>query len=446
MNYAIILCAGKGSRMNFSKPKYMMPLLDKPLINYILDSICKSCIAHTICVLKSEEEFKNLPSFVECCIQKEPLGTLDAVKTGLKLINDDGNVLIIPGDVPLISKEMIDKLFKFHEKNNNDISFISFINDNPCGYGRVIENNNLIIKEDKELTEEEKNIKEVYSGIMCAKIKELSKLLPKVKKSIITNEYYLTDIIKYSKKVKRIIVEDSFTLSGVNNLKELSKLESEYRFKIINDLISNNVYIENKYNTIIGPDVIFNPPVYIKSGSIILGKSSIGKNCIIGPHTSINNSKIGNSVFISYSVINDSKVLDEAIIGPFSNIRNNTIIGKNNRIGNFSEIKNSIIGDNTKIAHLSYVGDTTCGKNVNFGCGTITVNYDGKNKYRTNIKDNVFIGCNSNLIAPVNIEKGCYIAAGATLTKDLEENDFFISRPDYLIKNNYISKYNCGDK
>lgn len=446
MNYAIILCAGKGSRMNFSMPKYMMPLIDKPLINYILDSICKSCIGHTICVLKDEEEFKNLPSFVECCIQKEPLGTLDAVKTGLKEINDDGNVLIIPGDVPLISNEMIDKLFKFHEENNNDISFISFINDNPCGYGRVIEKNNLIIKEDKELTAEEKNIKEVYSGIMCAKAKELLRLLPKAEKSNITNEYYLTDVIKYSTKVKRIIADDSFNLRGVNNLPELSKLESEYRLKIINELISNNVYIENKYNTIIGPDVIFNPPVYIKSGSIILGKSSIGKNSIIGPYTSIKNSKIEGGTVITYSIINDSKVLDEAIIGPFSNIRNNTIIGKNNRIGNFSEIKNSIIGNKTKIAHLSYVGDTTCGDNVNFGCGTITVNYDGKNKYRTNIKDNVFIGCNTNLIAPINIGNNCYIAAGATLTNDLDDKDFFISRADYLIKKNYISKYNCDDK
>ncbi len=446
MNYAIILCAGKGSRMNFSKPKYMMTLLDKEIINYILDSISKSCIGHTICVLKSEEEFKNIPSFVECCIQKEQLGTLDAVKVGLEKINDDGNVLILPGDLPLISKEIIETLFKFHEENNNDISFVSFINDNPYGYGRVIEKDSIIIKEEKELNEDEKGIKEVYSGIMCAKIKELFKLLPKVGKSSITNEYYLTDVVKYSNKVKRIIVDDSFKLKGVNNLIELTKIENDYRFKILDELIRNNVYIENKYNTIIGPDVTFNPPVYIKSGSIILGKSSIGKNSIIGPYVSIKNSIIENDVNISYSVINDSKILEKAIIGPFANIRNNTTIGKNNRIGNFTEIKNSIIGNKTKIAHLSYVGDTTCGENVNFGCGTITVNFDGKNKYRTNIKDNVFIGCNSNLIAPINIEKNCYIAAGSTLTEDLDERDFFISRADYLIKKNYISKYNCDDK
>lgn len=449
MDYAIILCAGKGSRMNSAIPKYMMSILGKPMINYLLDTISNTCIGHTICVIKNNKEQTNFPSWVETVIQSEPLGTADAVgKAAPSIINTDGNTIIIPGDVPLISSDSINKLIQFHNQNANDLSFISFTTDNPFGYGRVIDDNGLAIVEERDLPLTNQMLNEVYSGIMCIKTALLLELLPKIEMSKSTNEYYLTAIVGLAAtrgKVSKIVLKEA-ECRGANTMAQLADLEEDFRLRIIELWQEKGIYFENRYNTIIGPDVIISAPARIKMGTTILGRSKIGSNTLIGPFTAIANSIIAENTNISYSVITDSKISRGARIGPFAHIRKESVVGEENRIGNFVELKNTITGSNTAMAHLVYAGDTVCGSGVNFGCGAITVNYDGSNKYKTIIGSNAFIGCNSNLIAPITIEDGGYIAAGSTVTRNLEKNDFYISRPKEEIKHNYNSKYRRDEK
>lgn len=448
MDYAILLAGGLGTRMHMSKAKAMIHILGKPMIEYSLDALFKTSLKKIICVLGKQYSDFNLPSCVDIVLQKEQLGTADAVKTALpKLEDTDGDVFILPGDAPFITSETIDSFVRLHKNNHNLLTIGTIRLDSPFGYGRVIREQNKIVRivEEKDASCDEKEIQEVYAGFMCVKAAVLKEYVMQIESKNVQNEYYLTDLVEIVSKIGKVDsykIEDTFEAKGINDLYSLSLAEQEFQKRILKKHMLNGVYIENANTITIGPNVSFLSEAIIYSGTRILGHTVIYPKTILGPNTEIKDSVIYSNVKASHSVIYDSSIGKGSIIGPFAHIRNNSYIGEANRIGNFVEFKNSTTGYKTYASHLSYIGDTNCGSGVNFGCGTITVNYDGKKKYTTTIGDNVFIGCNSNLIAPIEIRSNSYIAAGSTIVNDLYEGDFAIARAPQVTKASYAEKYN----
>ena len=454
MNNAIILAAGKGTRMKTEIPKCAFPLLKKPMVTYIIEALESINIDQIICVVGHKKEVLQdiLKDRVKYAIQEEQLGTGHAVKCALDFIDDNGYTIILPGDTPLIDKEILDQLIEVHKSNKNDFTIGTIVLDNPFGFGRIVRdssNSVLRIVEEKDASEEERKIKEINTGLFLVDNFLLKKALLEIKNNNAKGEYYLTDIVEILSKEAKIgtfTIKDTYKLNGINDLYTLSLVEKQFREAILKKHMLNGVNIVNPETVTIGNDVTIEAGTTIYQGSLILGKTSIGRNCVVGPNSEIFNSTLKDGSKLLHSVCYDSTLEENSSVGPFSHIRMNTVVGQDNRIGNFVEMKNSVIGPKTNVAHLTYVGDTDCGGGVNFGCGTVTVNYDGKNKYRTTIGDNVFIGCNSNLIAPVNIGSESFIAAGSTITDSIDENDFAIARAKQVTKKGYAKKFEFKKK
>ena len=454
MNNAIILAAGKGTRMKTELPKCAFPLLKKPMVTYIIEALESINIDQIICAVGHKKEVLQdiLKDRVKYAIQEEQLGTGHAVKCALDFIDDNGYTIILPGDTPLIDKEILDQLIEVHKSNKNDFTIGTIVLDNPFGFGRIVRdssNSVLRIVEEKDASEEERKIKEINTGLFLVDNFLLKKALLEIKNNNAKGEYYLTDIVEILSKEAKIgtfTIKDTYKLNGINDLYTLSLVEKQFREAILKKHMLNGVNIVNPETVTIGNDVTIEAGATIYQGSLILGKTSIGRNCVVGPNSEIFNSTLKDGSKLLHSVCYDSTLEENSSVGPFSHIRMNTVVGQDNRIGNFVEMKNSVIGPKTNVAHLTYVGDTDCGGGVNFGCGTVTVNYDGKNKYRTTIGDNVFIGCNSNLIAPVNIGSESFIAAGSTITDSIDENDFAIARAKQVTKKGYAKKFEFKKK
>ena len=454
MNNAIILAAGKGTRMKTELPKCAYPLLKKPMVTYIIEALESISIDQIICVVGHKKEVLQdiLKDRVKYAIQEEQLGTGHAVKCALDFIDDNGYTIILPGDTPLIDKEILDQLIEVHKSNKNDFTIGTIVLENPFGFGRIVRdssNSVLRIVEEKDASEEERKIKEINTGLFLVDNFLLKKALLEIKNNNAKGEYYLTDIVEILSKEAKIgtfTIKDTYKLNGINDLYTLSLVEKQFREAILKKHMLNGVNIVNPETVTIGNDVTIEAGTTIYQGSLILGKTSIGRNCVVGPNSEIFNSTLKDGSKLLHSVCYDSTLEENSSVGPFSHIRMNTVVGQDNRIGNFVEMKNSVIGPKTNVAHLTYVGDTDCGGGVNFGCGTVTVNYDGKNKYRTTIGDNVFIGCNSNLIAPVNIGSESFIAAGSTITDSIDENDFAIARAKQVTKKGYAKKFEFKKK
>ncbi len=440
---AIILPAGKGERMKTNIPKCAFPVLKKPMINYIIDTLKKTKVDNRVIVVGHKKEvFLELLPNETFAIQEEQLGTADAVKCALDKI-DNGITIVLPGDTPLINSTLINKLIDIQIKENNDMTLCTMMLDNPFGYGRIIRTNKNIsqIVEEKDATTEIKQIKEVNTGIMVFNNDFLKKAIKKIKNDNAKGEYYLTDIVNFTKKISNHLLDNPDMLLGINDLYSLSVVEEKLEEDIKKKLLLSGVTIVNKNTVTIGPDVEIESGVTIYPNSFIMGKTKICKNSIIGPSTELFNATICENVLCRESVVYDSTIKKDATVGPFAHIRMNTVVGEKDRIGNFVEVKNSVLGVNTKSSHLSYLGDSEIGNNVNIGCGSITVNYDGKKKSKTIIGDHVFVGCNSNLIAPIKIENDSFIAAGSTITDDVLENDLAIARSKQINKKGYAKKY-----
>lgn len=449
MNYGIILAAGKGTRMNTEIPKCAFPILKKPMIEYALDSLKKAKLDEIICVVGHKKEvFEDLlKDKVSYAIQEEQLGTANAVLAAREFIKDDGYTLIIPGDKPLVNSEMIMDLINAHVKNNNKLTIGVHYVDNPKGFGRVIRDEDLnVVKivEEKDATLIEKKIREINSGIYCVDNKLLFESLVQVGNDNARGEYYLTDIVEIMAKIAKIdtyTFKDSYRLTGINDLVTLALIEEDLKREINYKHMLNGVYLVNPDSILISPDAKIGSGTTIYPGCIIMGNTKIGKNCIVGPYTETFNATIEDNVTCKQSVVYDSKILTGATVGPFTHLRMNSTVGVNDRIGNFVEMKNSTLGEKTNVAHLTYIGDTTCGSHVNWGCGTVTVNYDGKNKHKTIIGDNVFIGCNTNLVAPIKVASDTFIAAGSTVTYNVEQGEFVIARTRQENRRGYADKY-----
>ncbi|MCR5308444.1 MAG: bifunctional UDP-N-acetylglucosamine diphosphorylase/glucosamine-1-phosphate N-acetyltransferase GlmU [bacterium] len=441
---AIVLAAGKGTRMKTDLPKCAFPILEKPMINYIMDALDKTKVEKRIVVVgyKKEVFYDLLKNNCVFATQENQLGTADAVKAALNYL-DDGITLIIPGDTPLINYEKINSLIETELALKKDITILTTFLDNPTGYGRIIRENGKIVRiaEEKDAYEDEKLIKEVNTGIMVVDNKFLKEAIHKIDNNNFKKEYYLTDLLKFTTDIASIILDDNDILYGINDLYALSRVEDMVRRNILKKHMLNGVNIINPESVTIYPDVVIEDGVTILQGSFISGNTIIKKGAIIGPNSELHNANVLENAKVKHSVVYDSRIGKGATVGPFAHIRMNAIIGEGNRIGNFVEVKNSILGTTTKASHLSYLGDSEIGNNVNIGCGSITVNYDGKKKSKTVIGNNVFVGCNSNLIAPIEIKDNAFIAAGSTITDNVDDNDLAIARSRQINKKGYAKKY-----
>lgn len=448
----VILAAGQGTRMKSDVPKVLHRVLDKTMVGYVIEA-SQEAGAEEICVVVGHQSamvkntIKDLYDNITFAVQKEQLGTGHAVMQAGDFIKD-GNILVLCGDTPLITSETIGELCKIHEEQNNNVTVVSMVVDNPAGYGRIIRENDSFSKivEQKDTTEEEAKVKEVNTGVYIFRADSLNKAFEKLGNNNSQGEYYLTDTLEIIKneggKVGIMVAPDDKEFMGVNSKLHLSQAIAAMRDRINTNLMIEGVTITDPLSTYIGKDVKIGPDTIIYPGCMLEGKTTIGKSCILGPNTRITSSEVDDCVTIQMSVLIDAKVKSFTTVGPFAYLRPNSEIGEHCRIGDFVEIKNSTIDDGTKVSHLTYVGDSDVGKCVNFGCGTVTVNYDGKNKYRCKIGDEAFIGCNTNLIAPVEIESRAYTAAGSTITKNVPTDSLAIARTRQENKEGWRKKVN----
>lgn len=476
---AIILAGGLGTRMQVETPKALINILEKPMIYYVLTAVLKLSKADNINSIRldrvivvighkgkdvkdyitKEDSFKEYGVDIYFVEQKEYLGTADAAKQTLPLLegnfnlNEDKNLLLIlPCDTPLIERKTLSELTKFHDLSSNDLSILSFDADNPFSYGRLIKDNKDFVKdivEEQELPyyydSAARSIKEVNSGIYIVNLSHFKNLINLIKPDNSKKEYYFTDLISifynHSLKVKSCISYKKEELTGVNSKLELIKCQGIMQKRLINDMIEYGVNFLLTDNIYIGSNVKIEKGAVIYPGCFISGNSKIGKDSIIETGSVIINSKIGRSSSIkSYSVLENAIVYNKVSIGPFGRLRPGAVIKDGAKIGNFVEIKNSSFGENSKAQHLSYIGDSEVGKDVNIGAGVITCNYDGFKKHKTIIKDKAFIGSDSQLIAPIVIERGSYVASGTTVTKNVPEGSLAISRAPQENKNGWVLK------
>ncbi|MBK3496924.1 bifunctional UDP-N-acetylglucosamine diphosphorylase/glucosamine-1-phosphate N-acetyltransferase GlmU [Viridibacillus sp. YIM B01967] len=448
--YAVILAAGQGTRMKSKLYKVLHPVCGKPMVEHVVDHIQTLDAERIVTIVGhgAEKVKDQLGEKSEYVLQAEQLGTAHAVQQVEPILGKlEGTTIVICGDTPLILPETMKALFEHHEANHAKATILTAIAEDPTGYGRILrstENQVAQIVEQKDATTEQQQVTEINTGTYCFDNKALFATLKLVKNNNAQGEYYLPDVIEILQKqgevVTAYVTENFAETLGVNDRFALSQAEATMRARINEQHMRNGVTIINPANTYISVDAQIGRDTVIQPGVIIEGASSIGEDCIIGPNSHIQNSRIGDRTTVHSSVVCDSVIGEDTAVGPFAHIRPNSDLGNHVKIGNFVEVKKTKIDDGSKVSHLTYLGDAEVGSKVNIGCGTITVNYDGKNKFKTVIEDNAFVGCNSNLVAPVTVGKGSYVAAGSTITKDIPADALAIARSRQENKENYVNK------
>lgn len=417
--FAVILAAGQGTRMKSKLYKVLHPVCGKPMVEHVVDHIQSVNVDRIVTVVGHGAELvkETLGEKSEYVLQAEQLGTAHAIQQAEPILGKlEGTTLVVCGDTPLIRPETMQALFEHHAKQNAKATILTAVAENPTGYGRVLRDTDgkvAQIVEQKDATEQQKLVTEINTGTYCFDNKALFEALKLVNNHNAQGEYYLPDVIEILQQQGEIVsafVTDSFDETlGVNDRFALSQAEQLMRARINEKHMRNGVTIINPATTHISTDAVIGRDTVLQPGVMIEGATVIGEDCIIGPNSHIVASKIGDRTTIHSSVVLNSTVGSETAVGPFAHLRPNSTLGDHVKIGNFVEVKKSVLGDHTKVSHLSYIGDAEVGNNVNIGCGSITVNYDGRNKFKTTIEDNVFVGCNSNLVAPVTIG-GSFIA------------------------------------
>ena len=445
--YAVVLAAGKGTRMKSNLHKVLHQVLGKSMVDHAVTNLEKIGVDKIVTVIGYEADSvrAELKDRVEYAMQTEQLGTGHAVMMTKDLLEGlEGVTIVTYGDVPLLTEQTISNLFDYHQEQEAAITILTASTDNPTGYGRIIRDeagNVLRIVEQKDANEQELLVKEINTGVCCYDNKVLFEALTKITNNNSQGEYYLTDLVGIIRDMGLKVVayenEDFEETLGVNDRVQLAYAEKVLRKRVNEQHMRNGVTIINPEATYIGTEVEIGQDVIIYPGTMITGCSKIEDEVIIGANSQINSSVIGKNSTINASVISDSVIGANTTVGPFAHIRMHAEVGSHARIGNFVEIKKSVFKDGAKAAHLSYIGDAILGENVNMGCGSITVNYDGKNKHQTIIGANTMVGCNVNLVAPVTIEPNAYLAAGSTITKNVPEDALAMARSKQENKEGY---------
>ncbi len=446
----VILAAGFGKRMKSKHPKVLHQVSGLPMIKHVIQRAYALSSTSIVCVVGHGKErvMDALSSEnVSFAIQEEQLGTGHAVMMAEAFL-DDGDCLVLFGDTPLLTDATLSAFVDFHREHACDASLLSTRFEDPSGYGRIFRDEQgqfQRIIEHKDCDENALNIKEIYSGIGIFKGNHLKSALKLLKNDNQQNEYYLTDAFELIKKnggkVQAFITDNQTELMGINDRLSLAVAEKEMQQRILAKHMLNGVTIISPETTHIEAEVTIGQDVTLLPQTILQGKTEIEDDCVIGPGATISNSFLKKGSTVKHSTLDHALVGERTTVGPYAFLRPGSQLGNDVKVGDFVEIKNSKIGNNTKISHLTYVGDGIVGENVNLGCGVVFVNYDGHNKHITHVKDNVFVGCNSNLVAPVTIEKGAYIAAGSTITEDVPENALAIARERQVNKTEWSNKY-----
>lgn len=447
---SVILAAGMGTRMKSKMPKVLHTVCGKPLSKWVIDA-SKAAGADKVCAVvghKAETVKEVLGDVCEFALQAEQKGTGHAVMQAIDVIkNSKGEVVILNGDTPLITAETINKAIEYHKNNGNQATVITAILDDATGYGRIVRDNDgsvLKIVEQKDASKEEKKINEVNSGMYVFDAQSLVYALDKITPNNAQGEYYLTDtleiLLSAGKKIGGYAISDNDEIRGINDRVQLNEAEKIMQKRINEYHMRNGVTMRNPESVYIEDGVEIGNDTEICQNVTIKSGTKIGSDCVIGSGSMLDRAVIHDGVDVLSSVILESEVDEGTHVGPFAYIRPNCHVGKEVKVGDFVELKNSNIDDGTKISHLTYIGDSDVGKRVNFGCGTVTCNYDGKKKYRTTIGDDCFVGCNTNFVSPINVGDGVYIAAGSTITEDIPENSLSIARARQVNKEGWKDK------
>lgn len=450
--YVMILAAGKGTRMKSALPKVLHEALYHPILGYVLQA-AKDTGADEICTVighgaeQVEAAFQNQTAFF---LQREQKGTGHAVKEGLKGFSAaaEGTLLVLCGDTPLLKAETLKELLRYHEANGAVVTVMSALVEQPFGYGRMVrdDKNELCrIVEQRDATEEEQAIKEINSGVYCFDLKFLRSAVEGLEANNSQGELYLTDTVEIARKeglkALSFVIEDSEEILGINDRKQLAAAGKILRQRKLDELMAEGVTFTDPDTVLVDPWAEIGRDTVIEPFTVIKGKTVIGENCVIGPDAELSSCRLGNGVRFWRSVAVDAVIGDEGNIGPFAYLRPQTELAEKVKVGDFVELKNSSVGKGTKLPHLTYIGDSDVGAGCNIACGTITCNYDGFQKTRTAIGDDVFVGCNVNLVSPVQVEDGAYIAAGSTITKDIPKDALAVAREKQINKEGWAERF-----
>lgn len=446
----VVLAAGKGTRMRSSKAKVLHDLAGKSFLSHVIDRASELNARATHLVIGHQaEQIRSAFEKYECHFveQSKQLGTGHAVLQALPEIPDSSTVLILYGDVPLIKTQTLEHLHQL--TSDKALALLTVVLDDPKGYGRIVreaDEKPLIdsqksilqghvkaIVEQKDASAEQLEIREVNTGVMCVTAKHLKKWLPSLSNKNAQGEYYLTDIIKIAHdenvKINTVQATSPTEVMGVNSRRQQAELERVYQSELADQFLEQGLRLRDANRFDCRGTLSFGVDCEIDINCIFEGDNVLGDGVKIGANSIIKNSDIGNGTQVhENSLIENSVIEENCSVGPFARLRTGTKLSHKSKIGNFVETKNAIIGEASKVNHLSYVGDSQIGSDVNVGAGTITCNYDGVNKHKTTIGDGVFVGSNSALVAPLTIKAGVTIAAGSTITQDVDSNSLAVAR------------------
>lgn len=448
---AVILAAGKGTRMRSKLPKVLHKVGGKPMLEHVMTAAETAGADKSIVVVgfESEQVAEFIGTRAQIAVQAEQLGTGHAVMQTADLLKDfSGTVMIICGDTPLLDSCELKKFYLEHQASGAAATVLTAIMDNPAGYGRILrdaEDHVIGIVEEKDANPAQKAICEINTGIYCIEAPLLFEALAGLTCDNAQGEYYLTDVLskinEMGKFVGGVCTADSDMIMGINSRHQLAEAEAIMRQRILDKLMDQGVTIMDPASTFIEGNVEIGQDTIIYPFTWLEGSTKIGADSIIGPNVRLTNVVVGNSTNLQFVYGHDCIVGSGVTVGPYVHLRPDTVISDEVKIGNFVEVKNSNVGRGSKLPHLSYIGDSDIGERVNMGCGTITVNYDGKKKHRTVVEDDAFVGCNSNLVAPVTVGAGSYIGAGSTVTKDVPPDDLGVARARQTNIKGWAAKY-----
>ena len=435
---AVILAAGKGTRMKSKLPKVLHKVGVKAMVEHVLDAAeAAGCRDNVVVIGHGADLVRNvIGSRARVALQAEQLGTGHAVLQAAEALRDfAGTVLVLCGDTPLLEGDELRRFYEAHARSGAAATVMTTFLDDPTGYGRILRDADggvAAIVEQKDATEAQRAIREVNTGNYCLEAPLLFDVLRTLGNDNAQGEYYLTDVLAklraMGRKVGAVTTDDSEMTMGVNSRVHLAQAEAAMRRRVLQRCMEAGVTILDPASTFIEKTVRIAPDTILYPNTWLQGNTVIGEDCEIGPDVRLENVQVGDRCHLQFLYGHECQVLDDVTAGPYVHLRPDTVIGNQVKIGNFVEVKNSRVGTGTKLPHLQYIGDSDIGSHVNMGCGCITVNYDSKFKHRTVIGDNAFIGCNSNLVAPVTVGPDTYVAAGSTITKDVPADALGVAR------------------
>ncbi|PZD94870.1 bifunctional UDP-N-acetylglucosamine diphosphorylase/glucosamine-1-phosphate N-acetyltransferase GlmU [Paenibacillus sambharensis] len=453
---AIVLAAGQGKRMKSKLYKVLHPVCGKPMVGHVLDTVRDaSCERVVVIVGHGAEAVQGyVGDRAEFVLQAEQLGTGHAVRQAESLLgSEEGTTIVICGDTPLVTAATIQSMLALHASSGASATVLTAELDDPTGYGRVVRSAGGAVErivEHKDCSAEEREVREINTGTYCFDNKKLFEALANIRNDNAQGEFYLTDVIGLMKEAGDVVqaycTSDLAEAIGVNDRVALAEAEKLMRERIIKRHLLGGVTIMDTTNTYIEDSVTIGADTVLYPGTVLRGRTVIGEDCHIGPQADITDSVLNSGVQVKYSVLLEAEVGDNCAIGPYANLRPGSRLDRDCKIGDFVELKNASLGEGSKVSHLSYVGDAIVGRDVNIGCGAITVNYDGINKSVTEIGDGAFVGSNCNLIAPVKIGEGAYVVAGSTVTHDVPAGDLAIARERQVNKEGYADRIRARAK